>query len=336
VDTKITTKNISLRYVKTVGVYNNSSSGRGFAHPVDLTVSKNGRIFVLNRGRYCRIGVCNLEEEYLYEFGSLGDDDGQFRLASAIALDSQEHLYVADEAHNRITLFDSSGTFLGKWGGHGSGDGQLAGPSGLAFDSEDNVYVVDQNNNRVQKFTSEGGYLAQWGGPGDGDGQFNLPWGIALDFEGNVYVADWRNDRIQKFAPDGRFVAKFGESGDGDGQFHRPSSVAVDSEGYIYVADWGNERVQILAPDGSFLLGLRGQATLSVWAEEFLEANIDEKAPREKANLVSQLPPHLDTPYLTSAQTEPYFWGPVVNLDGEGRLYVTETSRHRVQVYQRE
>jgi DNA-binding beta-propeller fold protein YncE len=324
-----------MRYVKTVGVYNNSASGRGFANPVDLVVGKDGRIFVLNRGKYCRVGVCNLDEEYLYEFGSLGDDDGQFRLASAIALDSREHLYIADESHNRISVFDSSGAFLGKGGEPGSGDGQLAGPSGLAFDSEDNVYVVDQNNNRVQKLTSEGAYLTQWGGPGNDDGQFNLPWGITIDSEGNVYVADWRNDRIQKFAPDGRFLAKFGEPGDGDGQFHRPSSVAVDSEGYIYVADWGNERVQVLAPDGSFLLGLQGQATLSVWAQEFLDANVDEKTPREKANLVPELPSHLDTPYLISAQTEPYFWGPVVNLDSEGRLYVTEASRHRIQVYQR-
>ena len=34
--------------------------------------------------------------------------------------------------------------------------------------------------------------------------------------------------------------------------------------------------------------------------------------------------------------TEPYFWGPVsVKQDGIRRLYVTETSRHRVQIYQR-
>jgi len=329
------TKDICLRYVKTIGVYNNSEAGRGFANPVDLVVSRDGRIFVLNRGKYCRVGVCNLDEEYLYEFGSLGDDDGQFRLGSAIALDNQENLYIADEAHNRINVFDSSGIFLRKWGKPGSGDGQFNGPSGLAFDSEGNVYVVDQHNHRVQRFTQEGHYLGQWGKHGNGDGQFNLPWGITLDSEGNVYVADWRNDRVQKFSPDGRFVAKFGESGNGDSQLHRPSSVAVDSVGYIYVADWGNERVQVMGSDGTVLLGLRGQATLSAWAKEFLDANVDEKAPREKANLVPQLPSHLDTPYLISAQTEPYFWGPAVNLDVEGRLYVTEASRHRIQVYQR-
>ena len=99
---------------------------------------------------------------------------------------------------------------------------------------------------------------------------------MAVDAQGDVYVADWRNDRIQKFTPDGQFVASFGESGQGEGQFHRPSSVAVDTEGYIYVADWGNERVQVLGPDGSFQLLLRGQATLSKWAEEYFAVNPEE------------------------------------------------------------
>ena len=141
-------------------------------------------------------------------------------------------------------------------------------------------------------------------------------------------MADWRNDRIQKFTPDGQFLAKFGGSGSGDGRFHRPSKVAVDSEGYIYVADWGNERVQVLRPDGGFQLKLRGEATISKWAQDFLDANSDESVERDKSNLFPELPPHLDTPYLISSQIESYFWGPVsVSLDMAGRLYVTESSR---------
>ena len=160
---------------------------------------------------------------------------------------------------------------------------------------------------------------------------------MAVGPDDSVYVADWRNDRVQKFASDGSFLSAFGESGDGDGQFHRPSDVAVDAEGYIYVADWGNERVQVLDPDGGFLLVERGRATLSKWAEEFFASNPDEKETRDQSNLTPDLPEHLRaTPYLVSSQTEPYFWGPIsVSLDKEGRLYVTETNRHRFQVFQR-
>ena len=159
-----------------------------------------------------------------------------------------------------------------------------------------------------------------WGSEGHAPGQFNMPWGIGLDRSGNVYVADWRNDRIQKFTADGRFIAAYGASGAGHGQFSRPSGVCVDADGYIYVSDWGNERVQLLAPDGAFVQSLRGQATLSRWAQDFMSVNPDEYNTRRMSNLTPELPPHLDTPYLISAQTEPYFWGPVsVRLDASGK-----------------
>ncbi len=193
-----------------------------------------------------------------------------------------------------------------------------------------------QNNNRVQKFDTEGRHILSWGAEGSGQGQFNLPWGVAVDSESNVYVADWRNDRIQKFSVGGEFISAFGESGQGDGRFSRPSGVAVDGDGNIYVADWGNERVQVLGPDGGFRLKLRGQATMSKWAEDFFASNPDELAERNKSHLVPELPPHLNTPYHISSQTEPYFWGAVsVTLDGDGRLYVAETNRHRLQIYRK-
>ena len=171
--------------------------------------------------------------------------------------------------------------------------------------------------------------------PETAPGQLNMPWGLTVDAGGKVYVADWRNDRIQVFTASGEHLASYGESGDGDGQFSRPSDVAVDGDGNIYVADWGNERVQVLGPDGEFLLNLLGQATVSKWAEDFFASNPDEVVERDKSNLLPELPSHLDTAYHVSSQTEPYFWGPIaVTLDGEGRLYVTESNRHRFQVYQ--
>ena len=253
-----------------------------------------------------------------------------------MAFDSQDRLYVTDEFNHRVSIFDTEGRFLGKWGERGDGDGQFNGPSGIDFDSEDNAYVVDQHNHRVQKYSPDGDYLLGWGEFGDGDGQLNLPWGLSIDGQDNVYVADWRNDRIQKFSPDGRFLASYGESGDGDGQFNRPADVAVDSDGHMYVADWENQRVQVLDPDGVFQLQLRGQATASQWAEEFLAANPDEAEPRSRSNLIPTMPPHLDTPYHAASQSETLFWEPIsVAVDQQDRLYVTESRRHRFQVYQR-
>jgi DNA-binding beta-propeller fold protein YncE len=163
-----------------------------------------------------------------------------------------------------------------------------------------------------------------------------MPWGITLDSDGNIYVADWRNDRIQKFTAEGKFLAVFGEHGEADGQLNHPSSVAVDSEGYVYVADWGNERVQVFDPEGGFVMKLRGSAGLSKWAEDFLRANADEAEGRAKANLEPEVGQFGGDPHEESSHIEKYFWAPVsVKLDDYGRLYVTESNRHRVQVYER-
>ena len=333
---------VTLDYLKTIGIVNNGLNGRGYANPYDLAVSRDGRIFVLNRcdparAAAIRVGVCNLDENYLYEFGDgAGNGDTQFRWPVCLAMDSRDNLYVTDEQNQRVTVFDADGQFLRKWGTRGSGDGEFNGPAGIAVGPDDTVYVIEQHNARVQRFTSDGTFLGKWGVHGSGLGQFNLPWGAATDKDGNVYVADWRNDRIQKFSADGEFLAAFGSFGGDEGQFQRPTSVAVDDEGFIYVADWGNERVQILDPEGGFLMLLRGEATVSRWAEEYFAANPEEWAERQRSDLMPQLPAHLNTPYHISSQTEPFFWGPVaVSLDHEGRLYVVETNRHRFQVYQR-
>ena len=332
-------KTLNIQYLKTIGIVNNAPVGRGFANPVDLAVHPDGRVFVLNRGApvFTRIGVINMDEDYLYEFSSHGDNEGQLRLAAGIALSNDgDSAFITDEHNHRISVFDSdSGDFIRAWGALGSEPGAFNAPSGIAVDADDNLYITDQNNHRVQKVTPDGAHILSWGSAGSGDGELNMPWGICVAPDGSVFVADWRNDRIQQFSADGEFIAKFGESGDGDGQFSRPAGVAVDGDGNIYIADWGNERVQALAADGSHLSTMRGEATLSRWAYDFLAANPDEVETRKISDLTPTLPPHFNTPHLISSQIEPYFWGPAsVNIDAEGRLLVTESSRHRIQVYQ--
>ena len=326
---------LSLRYGLTLGL--TAMEGRGFSNPVDLAIASDDRIYVLSRTNPqqtsgIRVGILDLDSGYFGDFGSYGSAEGQFVWPTAIAFDSRDRLYLADEHNQRITVFDRTGGYLESWGVAGTADGELNGPSGLAFDSEDCLYVVDHLNHRVQKFTADGDWLLGWGRQGDAEGELDLPWGVAVGPDGNVYVADWRNDRVQKFTADGRFLAAFG--GSGEARLNRPSGVAVDGRGLVYVADWGNERVRVFDADGRLVQSIRGEATLSKWAEEFMEANRDQARARAASDLDPPLAAGVDTPYEESARIERYFWGPVsVKLDREGRLYVTETNRHRVQVY---
>ena len=329
-----------LKYSHSIGL--STMTGRGFYYPVDTAFDDDGKIYTVSRSldgdnRGLRVTIYDVDSVYYDMFGEYGEGDGQFIWPTAIARDSAGNTYVACEHLNRIARFDSSGHPLSSWGTLGSAEGELDGPSGLAVDGDDNILVVDHHNNRVQKFTSGGQFISSFGSAGDGDGQFNLPWGIDIDSEGDIYIADWRNDRIQKFSPDGEFIAAFGESGRGDGQFHRPASVSVDNEGYIYVADWGNERVQVLDSEGSFIQNIRGEGTDSKWADAFLEINIEEAAARAKSDLAkTDIEFFNDDPHEESSHIEQFFWAPTsIKLDSEGRVYVTESNRHRVQIYAR-
>jgi DNA-binding beta-propeller fold protein YncE len=191
----------------------------------------------------------------------------------------------------------------------------------LALDGDDNVYVVDSGNNRIQKFTKDGRFLAQFGTTGTGDGQFNMPWGIAMDSDGDLYIADWRNDRIQKFSPDGHFLMKCGRSGSGEGELNRPSGVAVDNDGAIFVADWLNNRLQVFDPEGGFVTSRTGDATISKWAKDKLDANPEMWTERERAY---------------GLEREKDFWGPTgVAVDDDNRVFVVESARNRVQVYRK-
>ena len=328
-----------LEYWFTVGMTN--QQGRGFYMPTDTAIGKDGRLYVLSRSQPMvyqgvRVTMCDVEEGYFGTFGSFGDGDGQFISPSGAAVDSQGRVYVSDEEAHRITVFDHSGRFLSKWGTYGTEEGELNTPSGIAFDSQDNLYVADTYNNRIQKFTADGRFLLSFGSKGDGVEQLGMPWGVTVDANENLYVADWGNDRIQKFSANGNYLATYGTSGIGDGEFHRPSGVAVDNDGYIYVADWGNERVQVLDSQGGFVTKLRGQATLSKWAEDFLSINVEEGEARSRANLELEIDYFVADPHEESSHIEKYFWAPAsIKLDRAGTLYVTESNRHRIQVYKR-
>jgi DNA-binding beta-propeller fold protein YncE len=249
-------------------------------------------------------------------------EDGALVWPTAIAFDKDWNVYVTDEWLNRISIFTKDGDYIGKWEERpGSGDGELNRPSGLALDADDNVYVVDGGNNRIQKFTKDGQFLAKWGSPGSGEGELDTPWGIAIDRQGDVYIADWRNDRIQKFSPDGRFLLQFGSSGTGEGELNRPSGIAVDKDGVSYVADWLNNRLQVFDPEGNFVTMRTGDATVSKWGKEKLDANAEMWDERARAY---------------GLEREKDFWGPTgVAVDDDNRIFVCESARNRIQVYRK-
>ena len=334
--TSTDTQNERIAYNRTIGV--TAMFGRGFYYPVDIVAGEDDRLYVLNRSsdgdkRGVRITVMNLEEEYFGIFGAWGTENGQFTWPNSIAMDSEQRLFITDDYLDRITVMSTDGDFIEKWGNRGSEAGQIDGPNGVDFNTDNELFLADHRNNRIQRFAGDGEFIEAFGDPGTSEGQFVMPWGVSVCTDGNVLVADWGNDRIQKLSSDGDFIASFGTSGDGEGELRRPSSACEDDDGYVYVADWGNHRIQVFDPDGEFVQSNRGQATVSKWAKDFLDTNKEEATARAESNL--DLDPDLfeRDPNEESSHIEKYFWGPSSIKLIDGHVYVVDTVRHRIQVF---
>jgi murein DD-endopeptidase MepM/ murein hydrolase activator NlpD len=148
-----------------------------------------------------------------YGFADGVGEAAKFGTLSALAIDAQGTLYVADTGNNAIRRITPDG--------------------------------------RVSTIAGDGvaGYQD---GPGP-QARFNGPIGVAVDTTGRVIVADTYNDRIRAIAPEGNVttIAGSAEPGFLDGaadlsRFDTPCGVAIDTSGRIYVADTGNNAIRIV------------------------------------------------------------------------------------------
>ena len=100
-----------------------------------------------------------------------------------VALDSNDSLYIADGANNRIRKVDPDGTIttiVGTGRGKFSGDGgpaqkaNLSMPYSIALDRDGNLYIVDTGNRRIRKIDASTGIITTVAGNGSygysGDG----------------------------------------------------------------------------------------------------------------------------------------------------------------------
>ena len=159
---------------------------------------------------------------------------------SALTIDANGIISVADTGNRRIVRFTTAGDYLGAWTDAGTVRGVAATPDGSR------VYV-SATNNRITVYDAGGGQVTQFGGSGRTLGKLAAPAQLALDAANNLWVADRGNNRIQQFGPNGERLGMFGERGIGPGQFINPTGVVVDCHGTLTVTDTRNHRVQQFA-----------------------------------------------------------------------------------------
>ncbi len=230
------------------------SNGALLRHPSDVSVSRDGRIYVLD-GVNNRVVVYSPSGRLLYQFGRGGSGKGELRQPLGLTVDSRGRVYVADSGNSRIQVFSSRGKYLylikiprDDWP-------RPPDPTDVVVDEKKGIlYIVDNDNHRLLFYSlKEKRFIKELGKMGMGREGFRWPFSIAIDRDGYLYIVDVINTRVREVAPEGRFMIDIGGWGVQKGQFYRPKGVAVDSKGRIYVSDSYLGVIQVFDRDGRFL-----------------------------------------------------------------------------------
>ena len=251
--------------------YNANSANRGgtasaetFNFPLGIVADANKGLYVADRDNHRVLYFANdgdMTADRVYgQFGDftkhISNNDGQgnsgkasadsLSMPTAVGIDSQGGLYIADRDNHRVLYFANDGDttadrVYGQPGNfttnmvNNDGSGNYGEPSadnfgayilGLVIDHNDGLYVSDSSNHRILYFANDGNTTAdrvygQWdvfqsdARNNDGTGRngtpsansLNFPRGLAVDSENALYIADRDNNRILYFANDGNTTA---------------------------------------------------------------------------------------------------------------------------------
>lgn len=185
---------------KTIGGNSGNAPGE-FGLVTDAVQDSQGNYYVAEYGEFDRIQKFSPDGKFLFQWGGHGSELEQFIRPQNLAVDENDHIWVADACNHRIQVFDATtdeARLVRSWGRAGSQPGQLKYPYDLVLDQEGHVYVCEFGNHRVQKFTVDGVSLGCWGTHGRSDGEVHSPWALVQDIRGRIHVLDTYNHRVQR------------------------------------------------------------------------------------------------------------------------------------------
>jgi sugar lactone lactonase YvrE len=177
-----------------------------FNQPTGVAALSNGDIVIteghgskLNKSR---VNIYTKDGKYLRSFASHGTGEGQLTEPHAVAVDRQDHIYVADRTGNRINVYDKTGKLLANWK-------QFGRPSGVYVDNNDMVYVADSQSDEktnpgckmgIRIGSAKDGKVMYYIPPPPGVNEKTPPpEGITVDSHGNIYAAAVQMQDIKKY-----------------------------------------------------------------------------------------------------------------------------------------
>jgi hypothetical protein len=158
--------------------------------------------------------------------------------------DAANEVYVADDGHGRIAVFDAtSGAQKREFKSNGDAFKTI---SCVKLSKDGMVYVCDRQNDRIQVFKKDGTFVKEAYVAKDTKGDGSV-WDVAFSPDQKVlFVADGHNKTIWMLDRASlEQIGRFGDGGRYPGLFYGVGSVAVDSKGNVYTGEtYDGKRVQ--------------------------------------------------------------------------------------------
>jgi sugar lactone lactonase YvrE len=280
--------------------------------------------------------------QYVHDssWGVLPDGLTDWAYVPAVAVDSQDRVYVNQRGSPSIIVYSREGELLATWG-----EQFEKGAHGLQVRQENDgeyLYFTDVARHCVVKTTLSGreiwtlghpGRTGEWGEP------FNRPTSICFTPDGDFYVSDgYGNARVHHYDPRLKLIQSWGEKGTGPGQFSLVHHVWFDTRGgrgRLWVADRENNRIQIFTPNGEFVEEKTGLVRPNnVWVDAdgimyVTELGAGLTLLDQNDQVIQKLPGGKRVP---GEILKPHgIWG-----DSRGSLYIAEVEDgHRIQKFAR-
>jgi peptidylamidoglycolate lyase len=178
-----------------------------FNQPTDVAIRPDGWFYVSDGYVNSRVALFDRDGRWQQEWGSKGEDAGQFRNPHGLTLvPGSTDVLVADRENARLQLFDRAGSPRRQWRGAAT-----AATTGRVFavaaDKVGRLYLgvrrADYDTKHTGVVILDGGWniVTSIGFGNPGDPVFNAVHDVAVGPDGSIYVAETRTRRVVKLRP---------------------------------------------------------------------------------------------------------------------------------------